>query len=481
MRNLFAFLLLILLPMQIFSQSAESSQKSNLILKNITVIDMTGALPKAEMTVVISGKRIVEIGKTAKVKIPKDAQIIDGAGKFLIPAFWDMHVHILTGQAEWTLPLLVANGVLGVRDLGSYNLDDILRFREEASAGKIISPRIITAGKILDGNPPASPDYSIVVKTPEEGRKAARDLKARGVDLIKVYDVLSRETYFAIADEAKKLKLPFAGHTPSSVSTLEASDAGQKSIEHLGKILEDSSAEPEKVKQKQTAPIPKDDFFAFTTRFGSVYEAILETYSEKKAQEIFAHFVKNKTWQVPTLAVKYGRRYVDELNAKGDWRTKYIPESERQWWKPTGSMFFRYRTPEYIAAQKRYYQKELQLVGAMNRAGVKILTGTDMNAPFVFPGFGVHDELALFVEAGLSLMDALMTATRNPAEYLGELKTSGTIEKGKIANLILLDANPLDDIKNTTQIFAVVQNGKYLSKDNLQKMLTEVEALANKK
>lgn len=478
MRNLFAFLLLILLPVRIFCQSSESSQTQALVFTNVTVIDMTGTPPSAGLTVVVEGSRITKIGKTTKVKIPKNVQIIDGAGKFLIPAFWDMHVHFW--EAERSLPLFVANGVLGVRELGG-PIDKVLRWRAESAMGKIIAPRIITAGRILDGNPPASPDYSIVVKNAEEGRKAARDLNARGVDCIKVYDVLSRETYFAIADEAKKLKLPFVGHVPTSITSIEASDAGQKSIEHLGKTLEDSSGAPDVMRKAQAEPTSMKDFSSFPRKLAKVYDVALATYSDQKAKEIFAHFRKNKTWQVPTLRVKYVRAFIDELDSRGDWRAKYIPESERQWWKPKVGFFFRYRTPEFIIANKKYFQKELELVGEMQRAGVQILAGTDTNAAYAVPGFSLHDELALLVQAGLSPMQALQTATRNPAEFLGELKSSGTIEKGKIANLILLDANPLDDIKNTTQIFAVIQNGKYLSKDNLQKMLTEVEASANKK
>lgn len=476
MRELFTALCLLVLPVQMLSQTRQSH---GLAFENVTVIDMTGAPAKARMTVVIQDDRIQNIGKAGKVKIPKNAQIIDGRGKFLIPAFWDMHVHFF--DAERALPLFVANGVLGVRELGG-PIDDVLRWRAKAAAAKIISPRIVTAGRILDGDPPASrPAYTDVVKTPEDGRKAVRKLKTRGVDLIKVYDVLARETYFAIADEAKKLKLPFVGHTPAAVTTLESSDAGQRSIEHLGKILEDSSGSPEKIAAKRSEPIKEGDFFAFTTRLGGVYDVVLATYSETKAREIFTHFRKNKTWQVPTLVVKYGRTFIDELDAKGDKRSKYLPSADVEYWKPKVGFFSRYRTPSYIVAQRAHFKKEMQLVVEMGRTGVGILAATDCTAAYVIPGFSLHDELALFVEAGLSPMAALQTATRNPAEYLGELDQHGTIEKGKLANLILLDANPLKDIKNTTRINAVIQNGRYVSRNDLDKMLADVEALVNRK
>lgn len=478
MRKLFAFLLLTLLPVQFFCQSSRIPQTQSLAITNVTVIDMTGAQPKADMTVIIEGGRIGQIGKSSKIKIPNNLQIIDGHGKFLIPAFWDMHVHVM--NSELMLPLFVANGVLGVRDLGVHNIDEILRWRADAAGGKIISPRIVTAGKVLDGVPQADAAFSLAISTPDEGRKAVRDLKLKGVDLIKVYDGLSRDAYFAIADEAGKLGLPFAGHIPTAITTAEASDAGQKSIEHLGKILEDSSSSPEKIQAAGTASIKEGDFFAFTTRLGGVYDLIRSSYSDRKAKEIFARFLKNKTWQVPTLAVKNGRTFIDDLDAKGDPRAKYVEPSQLNYWKPKVGFFSRYRTTEFLAAQKRYFQNELDLVRDMQRAGIRIMAGTDVPNAYVIAGFSLHDELELLVKAGLTRMQALQTATLNPAEYLGELNSSGTIEKGKLANLILLDANPLVDIKNTTRINAVIQNGRYLSRKNLDEILADVESAANK-
>ena len=448
-----------------------------LAITHITVIDATGARAKPDMTVVILDGRISSIGRAGKTKIPNGAREIDGKGKFLMPALWDMHVHFF--DAERTLPLFVANGVLGVRELGG-PMDDVMKWRADAAGNKIVSPRIVTAGRILDGDPPSSrPEYTDVVKNAAEGRAAVRRLKSRGVDLIKVYDVLSRESYFAIADEAKKLGLTFGGHTPTAITTIEASDAGQSTIEHLGKVLEDSSGDPARIDAIQAEKT--NDYFAFTTRLGRVYDATIETYSRQKAAEIFKHFRKNKTWQVPTLVTKYGRTFIDELDAKGDPRTKYLPASDVAYWKPAVGFFSRYRTQSYIEAQKRYYLREKQLVGDMNRAGVGILAGTDSMAAYVIPGFSLHDELALYVEAGLTPLQALQTATRNPAEYLGELATEGTIEKGKHANLVLLDRDPLENIRNTTSINAVIQNGRYFSRNDLDTILADVEIKAKKR
>ena len=477
--NMYKIALLVFLicatALQLFAQTVNPP----LAITHVTIIDATGARAKRDMTVVLIDGQIASIGKTGKIRLPDGLRTINATGKFLVPAFWDMHVHFF--DAERTLPLFVANGVLGVRELGG-PIDDVLKWRANAVANKIISPRIVTAGRILDGDPPSSrPEYAEVVKNANEGRDAVRRMKSRGVDLIKVYDALSRESYFAIVDEAKNVGIPFGGHTPTVITTLEASDAGQRTIEHLGKILEDSSGYPAKIDAAQAEKIPANDFFAFTTRLGRVYNVTLETYSPKKAAEIFRHFRKNKSWQVPTLVTKYGRTFIDDLDAKGDPRSKYLPASDVAYWKPKVGFFSRYRTPTYIEAQKRYFARELKLVGDMQRAGVGILAGTDCTAAYVIPGFSLHDELALYVEAGLTPMQALQTATRNAAEYLGELAREGTIEKGKRANLILLDRDPLVSIRNTTSINTVIQNGRYLSRGDLDKILADVESLAARK
>src|SRR5207248_7124983 len=151
------------------------------------------------------------------------------------------------------------------------------------------------------------------------------------------------------------------------------------------------------------------------------YDAILETIDRKKEDSIFAHFRKNNTWQVPTLVIKYGRTFIDELDAKGDPRTQYVEPSQVNYWKPQNGFFSRYRTPSYIAAQKRYFLREKQLVGEMARSGVKIMTGTDTPNAYVIAGFSIHEELKLMVEGGMTPMQALMSATKNPAGYLGEL------------------------------------------------------------
>lgn len=477
MKTVAALLLLVALSTPLFQQTLTPPSDS-LAFTHATVIDMTGAPAKPNMTVVITGDRITAIGRTGRVRIPQGAKVIDASGKFLIPGLWDMHVHFT--EIERSLPLFIANGVTGVRNMGG-NLDDLFRWRAEIAAGKLLGPRIVMCGPILDGPNPSAHGPTVAVGSAAEARKVVADLKQRGVDFVKVYEGLSRDAYFAIADEAKKLGIPFVGHNPLSVTTIETSDAGQRSIEHLGRILESTSTAEAELRRLEALPMPTGDFSEFPRRIAARGELMLKTYNERRAKRIFARLRKNKTWQVPTLTMNRAQTFVDEISRAGDARLKYIPRSEQEWWSPQKNFFSRYRTPEYIVFKKKLFQKSLEIVNAMHRAGVEFMAGTDMSGAYIFPGFSLHEELALLVQAGFTPMEALQTATRNPAVFLGELNSLGTVERGKIANLVLLDANPLENINNTQSINAVVLKGNYLPKEALQKMLADVEAAANKK
>ena len=467
MRRLAAFVLLF--------AAAGLLAESPVAFTHVTVIDMTGAPSKRDRTVVISGNRIAQVGSPGSTKIPRNARVVDAAGKFLIPGLWDMHVHF--GETERSFPLFVANGVTGVRDMGG-DPEKSFRWREETARGALLGPRIVACGPIIDGPDPAAHGPTIVVATAAEGRKAVADLAGRGADCIKVYDRLPRDAYFAIISEARKRRIPVVGHVPLSVSTAEASDAGQKSIEHLGTVLEGSSTIEAELQRLEAAPPPAGDPSEFPRRIAARGKRMLDTYDERKASVLFRRLAKNRTWQVPTLVVKRGQTFIDDLSRAGDVRLKYVAKSDREWWSPQKNFFARYRTPEYIVYKKRLYRTELDLVGAMHHAGVPLMTGTDVSSAWVFPGFSLHDELELLVEAGLTPMEALRAATRNPAAFLGELASFGTVERGKMADLVLLDANPLEDIRNSRKIRAVVRNGRYLPNEELQAMLARAEDAA---
>ncbi|MDQ6786302.1 MAG: amidohydrolase family protein [Acidobacteriota bacterium] len=485
-RLLQSFVAMLLFACVVFAQT--NNANAPFVFTHVTVIDVTGAPSKSGMTVIIAGNRIEAIGKTGKVKTPKDAQIIDATGKFLIPGLWDMHVH--TGNKEIFLPLYIANGITGVRDMGgdleeptgnlSIRFVQLKLWKKAIAEGTLLGPRIVAAGFMVDG---AKPTWqgAIGVANEIEARQAVDVLASLGVDFIKVYSRLSPEAYFAIADEAKKQHIPFAGHVPRTVSAMEASDAGQKSIEHFTQVLLTCSTRESEFRQQRLewAALPIQQARNLSR---AQDKQILDTYSEEKSTTLFAHFRKNETWQVPTLSVlrTSGFAQIDSTIYDNP-LIKYVPKAIRDRWNPDKIVYPLAITPAELAGRKELFEKYLALVSAMHRAGVEFMAGTDSANPYVVPGFSLHEELQLFVKAGLTPMQALQSATINPAKYLNMQDELGTIEKGKLADLVLLDANPLEDISNTKKINAVVMNGRLLDRKTLDKMLADVEAEANKK
>jgi imidazolonepropionase-like amidohydrolase len=483
-------LILLSLPLNVFAQVKQLPH--SLVITHATVVDVAArdskSALKSDQTVIIAGNLITAVGETGKVRIPQDAQVIDATGTFMIPGLWDMHVH--TGDKETFLPLYLANGITGVRDMGgdlevptgnlSARFVQLKLWKEAIAEGTLLGPRIVAAGFMVDGAKPTWPG-AIAVANETEGRQAVDVLQRLGVDFIKVYSRLSPEAYFAIADEAKRQHIPFAGHVPRAVSALEASDAGQKSIEHFTQVLLSCSTRENEFRQQQVEwmalPIQQiRDLSRAQNR------QILDTYSDEKATALFAHFRKNGTWQVPTLVVlrASGFKQIDSTIYDNP-LIKYVPKTIRDKWNPDKIVYPLAITPAELAERKESFQKDLALVSAMHRAGVEFMAGTDSANPYVVPGFSLHDELGLFVKAGLTPLEALQTATINAARFLGREKDLGTIEKGKLADLVLLDANPLADISNTKKINAVVVNGRILDRTTLDKMLADVEAEAKKK
>jgi len=452
--------------------SAQSSPSSNsLYINDVTVIDATGTPPQPHRSVIVRDNRIVEI--VPHDELEKNDKLaghwIDGRGKFLIPGLWDMHVHIVFGDwfprgKEVTLPLFIANGITGVRDMGS-ELNVLQQWRKEISAGTLIGPRIVMSGPMLDGPKPRFPS-SIAIKTPEDGRRAVDDLKRRGADFIKLQSLIPREAVFAIADEAQKQNIPFVGHVPDAVRASEASSAGQKSFEHLIGIFEGSS------------PL-EDEFIKGPKSEGK----FLSTYDPKRAAALFALLAKNQTWQCPTLVWERGGNLIDQTDFASDLRAKYVPAywKDVTWRRFTEQIVHEFNTDD-LATRGRFVGKELEVVNAMHHAGIRFLAGTDTPpGVYIFPGFSLHEELQRFVAAGFTPMEALQTATLNPAKFLGMEDKLGAIEKGKLADLVLLDANPLDDIRNTQKIAAVIVNGRYFSRADLDQMLAGVQKAATAK
>jgi len=437
-----------------------------LVLTNVTVIDVRGGPPRPGMSVVIGGGFITRVAPGAPPADQGQERRIDASGKFLIPGLWDMHVHLtfgdwFPGAREITLPLFVANGVTGVRDMGS-DLEPVLEWRKAIDAGTLLGPRIVTPGPMLDGPKPRFPS-SLAIATAEDGRRAVRQLKQRGADFIKLQSLVPREAVFAIADEAKKQGMVFVGHVPDAVRASEASNAGQKSFEHLIGVFEGSS--------------PAEDEFLTGAKGPGRF---LATYDPDRAARLAALLARNRTWQCPTLVWERGGNLIEESDFAHDPLAKYAPASwkDKTWKRFTDQVTHEFNTDD-LATRKRFVEKELEIVGVLHRAGVPFLAGTDTPpGVFVFPGFSLHEELQLLVRAGFTPLEALQAATLNPAVFLGLEQRLGTVETGKVADLVLLDANPLDDIRNTRKISAVLLRGRYLARADLDRVLAGVESAA---
>jgi imidazolonepropionase-like amidohydrolase len=447
--------------------------RGTIVFQHVTVIDVLNGSPLADRSVAVAGGKITALGPVGAVEVPAGAKVVDSTGQYMIPGLWDMHVHFVFKSYG---ALMVANGVTGVRVMwGNPRGLNHRDWRTEFSAGKAVGPRMMIASNIVDGPNPVWPG-SAVVHNAAEGRGAVTAAKRSGADFVKVYELIPTDAYLAIAAECKAQGIPFAGHVPQRITAGEASDAGQKSIEHLTGIRTACSTREDDVMRERNNALENSKGVE-TIRAVSEHQrdVIRDTFSDAKAQALFARFKKNGTWQCPTLTVLHSIAWLDDPAFINDPRLKYVLPFVRASWDPKRDFRFKSMTPAHFAQLKKDFEKNYLLVAAMNKAGVGLLAGTDEMNPYCFPGFSLHDELGLLVKAGLTPLEALGTATINPARYFGKDQSHGTVEAGKDADLVLLDANPLDDIHNTTKIRAVVADGRLYDRAALDQILSNSE------
>jgi hypothetical protein len=441
-------------------------------LIHINVIDATGSPTASDVTVIIRGDRIVTIGKSRDVAIPSDANVIDASGKFLIPGLWDMHVHALESRArESVLATLLANGILGVRDMGSSReaLREFRLWREKSKSASALVPRVVASGPMIDGPSPMFPTLSIGVRTETEAREAVALVSELGANFIKVYSLLPRDAYFAIADESRRRGLPFSGHVPDSVTAAEASDAGQNSIEHLSNIWLNCSRIEDQLRDVLLKARASKDPLLVCRALTAINTDGVQTYDREKARLLFRRFVRNRTWQVPTLVTT---RAVMPMRApNGGCTEDLIPSASDG--KREGKKDDSRGLPVNAGLQRLF-----ELVREMHEAGVDFMAGTDAPNPLAAPGISLHTELEFLVRSGFSPMEALRAATIRPAEYLGLQAQLGTVEPGKIANLVLLEADPLADISNTRRIAGVVLGGRLIWRSELEPDVIEATDLS---
>ena len=416
-------------------------QDADLAILNVTVLDARDSPPLENATILVRGNRIARVASPGESSPPTNARVYDGRGTFAIPGLWDMHTHALWTPfvEEGFLRLFLVNGVTGIRDMGG-TLEVLQAVRPGGSMDSPLNPRIVGAGPWLNEFV-IDPRAGIAVGTPQEAREAVASLAAGGVDFIKVYLHLPRDVFLAIVDEAREQGLPVAGHVPIEIGSEEASGLGMRSIEHMRSEL------------------------------GGFCDAL----TAPACQELFATFRRNRTWQTPTLLVRGNRALLDTPGVAEDSSLRYVPSYLRQEWEDTRAG--RLEAESFDELRKRW-DAERELAGALHRARVPVLAGSDAGDLYTLAGFSIHRELELLVEAGLSPIEALRAATLSPAEFLGATDSLGTIAEGNVADLVLLDGNPLEDIRNTTKIRAVVRDGRLYDRDALDEILRQIAQAA---
>ncbi|WP_207511137.1 amidohydrolase family protein [Longitalea luteola] len=433
----------------------------SILLKNVNIVDVEKGKLIKNANVLIRDSVIAAI--STKPSNLKADTVIEGKNRYLIPGLWDMHVHIWT---DAFFPLLLANGVTGVRDMLNY-IQLIQSWRKKIASNEIAGPQIIASGPILDGPKPMWPG-SVAVKDAADGKRAVDSLKnSLHTDFIKVYSLLPRDAYFAIAEEAKTQHIPFAGHVPAQITVVEAARAGQKSQEHLYGFLEAASDSADYYMQVVQDKIPDTNL----KNQVNAKQFLQRTFNAEKLKSVLQEIKKFDTYVCPTLVVLHSMAHVHDTTRWRDPRIQFLPKGVSNYWDPAKDPRSKTRTRESAPVYEREFVMNLQIVKSIFDAGIPILAGTDFPNPYCFPGFGLHDELKWLVKAGLTPAQALQTATINPARYLDLQNQYGTVSAGKIADLILLDENPLSDISNTQKIQSVFVHGKILNRSVLNNML----------
>jgi imidazolonepropionase-like amidohydrolase len=425
---------------------------------DVTVVPMDTERLVPGQTVLIQDGRITALGPTESTPVPPGARRIDGRGRYLMPGLADMHVHLFF-MAEGDLRIFLANGVTFVR--GMWGTPRDLQWRERIARGELLGPTLVTAGPLIDGKPPIW-DESVVAETFADGERIVLEQKKAGYDFIKVYNRLTPEAYAGLVATAKREGLPFAGHVPFSMGLEGVFAAGQRSIEHLTGYLESLQAENSEVRGK----------WDWASRLRQI-----DYVDEAKLLQVVEATKQSGIWNCPTLFLP--RRYVSSEEAQVLARQpemRFVASWVREMWEPSKDFRLKDLTAEDFARLRRRDALLLKVTRALHDAGARLLLGTDTGNPYVLPGFSVHEELALLVQAGLTPYEALRAGTRDAAEFIGQLEEFGTVAPGKRADLLLLEANPLEDVANARRRSGVMVRGRWLPEEELRAMLEEVAA-----
>lgn len=421
---------------------------------DVNVVPMDSDRVLEGQTVLVAGERIVAVGPAAEITVPDGAETIDGAGGYLMPGLAEMHAHIPPEDAgsEWieqVLFLYVANGITTVR--GMLGQPAHRRLKRQVAAGEVLGPRIYTSGPSLNGNS---------IPEPDSARRAVIHQAQAGYDFLKLHPGLSLEVFDAMDRTADSVGIEFAGHVSAAVGLRRALEAGYATIDHLdgyvrALVPEDASVDPTDAQ-----------FFGFN---------LVGHLDESRIPELARATREAGVWNVPTMSlfVDFVQGEPESLSARPD--VRYVPaEMSERWLQAVRNI----RGNEGFSPERgeRFLEVRRRILGALHEAGAGLLLGSDAPQVFNVPGFSIHEELAELVSAGLSPYEALVTGTRNVATFFGAEQEYGTVEPDRIADLILLDANPLTDVGNVRRRAGVMLRGRWLPEAEIQRRLDEIAA-----
>jgi len=462
-----------------------SLPSANIVINNVNVIDAKNGLQNG-MTVLIKDNKIIKVERSTSILFSKkNTNVIDATGKYLIPGLWDTHVHLSYDKnlsPSTMFQLFLAYGVTSIRDTGG-QLDLVLPERARARKDPKNFPRVMLSGPLLDGVPTVydgkskfNPHLGIGAGTVEEAEQLADEMIAADVDLLKAYEMLTPEAFKAILKKAQAKGIPVTGHVPLSMDVIEASDAGLRSMEHLRNLEFACSSDWEKLLEARQKMLfdGKKEVGSVLRRF--IHNAqrmhAIENHDVDRRKEVLKHLADNETWQVPTLCIA---TVASELFfVRPDWHDsfKYLPDTVKNRWIDRSLAFAENRVKENT---RIYADWIFEMIGHLKEANVDMMAGTDCPIFFLTPGYSLHEELALLVKGGLTPLEAIEAATTKPAEYFNLEKELGLVQEGMLADLLILNANPLEDIRNTTKIHGVIKDGKLHNQKAIDELLSSLE------
>jgi hypothetical protein len=450
---------------------APKKSVDSVVISNAFLVDLESD-SISKRTVLIENGRMTWIGLDDSLTIPADAEIVDASGQYLIPAFWDMHTHVGSRMApEFAFPLFIANGVTNIRDMGGQaTYEDKQQWAQRILSNELLGPRFQSKAGL----------FVAQLSSEQQTKALVEGFPDAAPDFIKVYNAVLPEFYFLLLEEAGQRSIPVVGHKPRAVKAVDALRAGHKSFEHARLFLFECYPGAENLREAYRARYAgeaKQDGPLVTTK---VMREMIDTHSDSMFMALVNEMIAHNTYFCPTHITRKMDAFADNAKYREDPRLKYIDRLRKlMWGRDADGMVDGDPTPAGRKAYMEFYLKGLELTGRAHKAGVKILAGTDANDTYCFPGFGIHDELQELVKAGLTPVEALRSATALPAEFFDLTAEYGSVDVGKVADLVLLEANPLVDIANTQKIAMVVYGGNIYTRRDLNDQLAYVEKMAS--